>query len=269
MKLTICGTRGSNPVFGKEYEKYGGSTSCYLIETSTQAVIVDAGTGIINVPEMKQQNIPILMTHSHVDHLIGLMAFNGLKDAHRNIDIYLAKREGLSPKKQIERLISNPLWPCKIDDYPAKVSIKELKVAEEKIEFGDIKVFSMEADHPGGSTIYRLESGNKTIVLVTDHEHRDEQKTKELASFAKGADLILYDAQYTQEEYERHKGYGHSTPEAGIKLKEMAEAKKLVFIHYLPAHTDSFIKDQEENIKKQYSESKDISFGYEGEVITL
>ena len=97
MKLTICGIRGSYPVFGKEYEKYGGSTSCYLIETSTQAVIVDAGTGIINVPEMKQQNIPILMTHSHVDHLIGLMAFNGLKDAHRNIDIYLAKRDGLSP----------------------------------------------------------------------------------------------------------------------------------------------------------------------------
>ena len=233
------------------------------------ALIVDAGTGIINVKGLSQQNIPILITHSHIDHLIGLMSFEGLKDAHKNIDIYLAKREGLSPKKQIEKLISNPLWPCRIDDYPAKVAINELKVSGKELVFGDIKVFSMEADHPGGSTIYRLESGNKKIVLVTDHEHRDEQKTKELVSFAKEADLILYDAQYTQEEYERHKGYGHSTPEAGIKLKEMAEAKKLVFIHYLPAHTDSFIKDQEESIKKQYSESKDISFGYEGEVITL
>ncbi len=268
MKLTICGIRGSNPVFGKEYEKYGGSTSCYLIETDTQAVIVDAGTGIINVPQIDQQNIPILMTHSHVDHLIGLMTFKVLHDAHKNIDIYLAKREGLSPKKQIERLVSNPLWPCKIDDYPAKVAIKELKMADKELEFGDIKVFYMEADHPGGSTIYGFEIGGKKIVLVTDHEHRNEKKTKELADFAKESDLLLYDAQYTEEEYERHKGYGHSTPQAGIRLKELAAAKKLVFIHYLPSHTDSFIKGQEESIKKQYS-SKDISFGYEGEVITL
>ncbi|ADL34848.1 metallo-beta-lactamase family protein [Butyrivibrio proteoclasticus B316] len=267
MKLTICGIRGSYPVFGKEYEKYGGSTSCYLIETSTQAVIVDAGTGIINVPEMKQQNIPILMTHSHVDHLIGLMAFNGLKDAHRNIDIYLAKRDGLSPKKQIERLISNPLWPCKIDDYPAKVSIKELKVAEEKIEFGDIKVFSMDANHPGGSTIFRVESNGKRIVIITDHDHADEVKTEEIAEFSKEADLILYDAQYTEEEYEEHRGYGHSTPEAGIRLKDKAKAKKLVFIHHSPAHNDSFIKAQEERIRE--SSGSDISFGYEGEVITI
>lgn len=269
MKLTICGTRGSIPVFGKEYEKYGGSTSCYLIETDLMAIIVDAGTGILNVPRLNQQNIPILITHSHIDHLIGLTAYEGLKDAHRNIDIYLAKREGLSSKKQIERLISNPLWPCKIDDYPAKVTIKELKVLGKGLEFGDIKVFSMEADHPGGSTIYRFESGDKKIVLVTDHEHRDEKKTKELSAFSKEADLILYDAQYTSKEYEEHIGYGHSTPEAGIKLKEMSGAKKLVFIHYLPAHTDGFITDQEESIRKQYRDCKDISFGYEGEVITL
>jgi ribonuclease BN (tRNA processing enzyme) len=125
----------------------------------------------------------------------------------------------------------------------------------------------MDANHPGGSTIFRVESNGKRIVIITDHDHADEVKTEEIAEFSKEADLILYDAQYTEEEYEEHRGYGHSTPEAGIRLKDKAKAKKLVFIHHSPAHNDSFIKAQEERIRESYS--SDISFGYEGEVITI
>ncbi len=264
MKLTIYGTRGSYPVFGKKYEKYGGSTTCYLIEADDQAVIVDAGTGISNITELPQQNIPILFTHAHIDHIVGLPTFSLLSDENRNITLFLAKREGLSPKKQVESMVSKPLWPCKIGDYPAKVDVKEIKMDGKELAFGDIKVFFMDSDHPGGSTIFRFEYKGKKLVIATDYEHRDSQKNQELISFSKDADVILYDAQYTEEEYERHKGYGHSTQEAGLKISKKAGCKSLIFIHHDARHDDSFLDAQ----AKKYPDDH-VHFAYEGEVISI
>ncbi len=264
LKLIIYGTRGSYPVFGKKYEKYGGSTSCYLIETEENALIVDAGTGITNITDFPKQNIPIFFTHAHVDHIVGLPAFPLLSDGTRNITLYLAKREGLSPKKQVESLVSRPLWPCKISDYPSKVDIKEIKVAEKEIAIGDIKVFTMDGNHPGGSTIFRFEYRDKKVVIATDYEHNNKEINEKLKVFSEKADLILFDAQYTQEEYDGYKGFGHSTPQAGMELKKASGAGELVFIHHFPKHDDSFL----DSLAKKFSDNH-VHFAYEGEVISI
>ncbi len=264
-RLEVYGTRGSNPIFGEPYAKYGGSTSCYAVtattEDSQEAIFLDAGSGSINAESIENSNISIILSHSHLDHILGLMVFPYLNDEDKCITIYLAKRNGLSAKEQIDALISNPLWPCSIDDYKAKVTIKDMP---ESFNIGSVQVDTMESNHPGGSSIIRLTFDGKKLVYATDYEHGEEEKEKQLAQLSKDADLILYDAQYTALEYPNFKGYGHSTPEEGLKLKEISGAKEMVFVHHSTNHNDLFLYQEERKYLAQGAH-----FAREGEVFYL
>ena len=252
-KLTVLGTRGSVPVEGKNFEIYGGATSCYKVQAGNEEIYLDVGSGIVNALPKANSNITILLTHMHLDHLVGLPFFIALTQKDRPIKIYSAKRVGLTAKEAIDRLISNPFWPCKIEDYPAKVSFNLLP---EKFFIGEVEVDTLEGSHPKGATIYRLTYQGKSIVHATDFEHNPEA-CKALADFAKGCDILLYDAQYTSEEYERYKGYGHSTPEEGIKVATASGAKKLIFVHHAPLRTDEELADLESKFGVQFAKAGD------------
>ena len=234
LKLTVLGTRGSMPVEGKNFSLYGGATSCYQIQAGNEEIFLDAGSGIVKAAPRPNSRITILLTHMHLDHLIGLPFFVALTQKDRPIEICAAKRDGLTAKEALDRLISNPFWPCKIENYPAKVRFSS---PTEKFFVGDVQINTLEGSHPKGSTIYRLTYNGKSIVYATDFEH-NPQACSALIDFAKDCDVLLYDAQYTANEYARYKGYGHSTPEEGIKVAEKAGAKKLVFVHHAPDRTD-------------------------------
>lgn len=240
-KLTVLGTRGSVPVEGKNFSIYGGATSCYKVQIGNEEIYLDAGSGIVSALPKPNSRITILLTHMHLDHLVGLPFFIALTQKDRPIDIYAAERVGLMPKEAIDRLISNPFWPCKIEDYPAKVSFHLLP---KKFFIGEVEIETLEGSHPKGSTIYRLTNKGKSVVHATDFEHNPEA-CEALANFAKDCDLLLYDAQYTAAEYERYKGYGHSTPEEGIKIADKAAAKKLIFVHHAPLRTDKELAEME------------------------
>ena len=250
-KLTVLGTRGSVPVEGKDFARYGGATSCYKVQAGNEEIYLDAGSGIVNAFPAPTSRITILLTHMHLDHLVGLPFFIALTQKDRPIDIYASERSGLMPKEAIDRLISNPFWPCKIEDYPAKVT---LHVLPKKFFIGDVEVDTLEGSHPKGSTIYRLTYRGKSLVHATDFEHNPEA-CEALADFAKGCDLLLYDAQYTTDEYERYKGYGHSTPEEGIKVADKAGAKKLLFVHHAPLRNDEALAEL------------DKTFGQDGKIM--
>lgn len=234
LKFTVLGTRGSVPVEGKNFSRYGGATSCYKVSAGKEEIYLDAGSGIVSALPARDTNITILLTHMHLDHLVGLPFFIALTEKDRPIDIYSNKRSGLMPKEAIDRLISNPFWPCKIENYPAKVSFHLLP---EKFFIGDVEIDTLEGSHPEGSTIYKLTRQGKSLVYATDFEH-NPAACESLAAFSKGCDLLLYDAQYTAEEYERYRGYGHSIPQEGIKVADAAGVKKLVFVHHAPLRND-------------------------------
>lgn len=241
-KITVLGTRGSVPVRGKDFSIHGSATSCYKVQVANEEIYLDAGSGIANTVPDANSRITILLTHMHLDHLIGLPFFVALTQTDRQIDIYAHERAGLLPKEAIDRLIANPFWPCKIEDYPAQISFNLLP---KKFFIGAVEVDTLEGSHPGGSTIYKLTYQGKSLVYATDFEHNPET-CKALENFAKGCDLLLYDAQYTAEEYGLYKGYGHSTPEEGIKLAEKAAVKKLLFIHHAPWRTDKDFAQMEQ-----------------------
>lgn len=246
-RLEILGARGSMPVTGKEYMEYGGATSCYRVRVDDEEIYLDAGSGILKSKPDPNTHITILLTHMHLDHIIGLPFFMALSQKNRIIDIYSRKRSGLGVRDAINRMISPPYWPLKIEDYPAIIKYHDIDGNSSKLKIGNVDIDMMEGTHPGGSTIYRLNHKDKSLVYATDFEHTPKG-CNNLIHFASDCDLLLYDAQYKSEEYEKYKGYGHSTPEAGLNVAKEANSKKLLFIHHSPARSDEELSKMERNL---------------------
>ncbi len=249
LRITILGVRGSVPVDGPEYQEFGGATTSILVETQDQAIYLDAGTGILRTPSIENKNISILLSHPHSDHLAGLSFLRYLSEKDRSITLYAKTRNGLNPQAHVYTLFSPPLWPLKIQQYPSDFHCQELP---DILQIGDVRITNMETKHPGGSCVFRLDQrdsrGVRSLCFATDFEH-DEDQIQALSKFAEGCDLLLYDAQYTDEEYSSHKGMGHSTPTVGLQLLEQTGAGGLLFIHHAPWHTDAILKEEEQKIK--------------------
>lgn len=254
-KLKVLGTRGSVPVEGKDFALYGGATSCYQVQAGNEEIYLDAGSGIFGAKPSPTSRITLLLSHMHLDHLVGLPFFSALGEKGRAIDIYSDKHEGLTVKEAIDRLISPPFWPIKLESYPACVKFHDLSTVKERgAEFfiGDVAVDFMDSNHPNGSTIYKLTQQGKSFVYATDFEHSPESCAA-LANFAKGCDLLMYDAQYTAQEYEACKGFGHSTVEFGLKVAAQAGVAKLLFVHHAPNRTDEALATIEQEISARHA----------------
>ncbi|MBR3623415.1 MAG: MBL fold metallo-hydrolase [Selenomonadaceae bacterium] len=244
MRLTVLGARGSMPGEGGNVAVYGGSTSCYRIKVGNEEIYLDAGSGIAGVMPEKNTNVSILLTHMHLDHLVGLPFFSALGEAKRKISIYGGERDGLSVKDAVDRLIVPPFWPICIENYPASVEFHSLN-ENGAFKLGIASIEYMEGNHPGGSTVFKIACNGKSIVYATDFEHNDKSAVHRLTDFAAGADLFLYDAQYTEKEYERYVGYGHSTPEAGLEIGSAAKVKAILFVHHAPHRSDAELEEMQ------------------------
>lgn len=262
MKLSVLGARGSVPIEGKSFEVYGGATSCYRVQAGDEEIYLDAGSGIVGANPLADSRITILLTHMHLDHVTGLPFFDALKDKNRPIKIYAKTRNGLTAQAALDRLISPPFWPLKLGDYPADVTFSELS---EKFFAGEVAVDTMEGNHPQGSTIYRLSYLGKSLVYATDFEHTP-RSCESLARFARDCDLLLYDGHYTEEEYEKYRGYGHSTPQEGLKVANVANVKQILFVHHSPQHSDEELSAMERELLKL---NKNIMFAKIGDEIFL
>lgn len=260
MKVTILGARGSIPTEGPEMLEFGGGTSCVLVESDDQAVFLDAGTGIINAPNVGDKEISILMTHPHLDHVLGLPFFPYIFEKGRKIGFYAGKNGILNTYEQLGTVFSNPLWPCRIEDYPSDITFHD---AEFPLQIGGFTVTGIPSVHPGGGTVYRLEENGKSVIYATDYEY-EEDKVGELIEFAKDCDLLFFDAQYTDDEFERRRGYGHSTVAQGLDVMKKSGTKKIRFVHHDPRHGDDFLRKMEADVKSEH-----VAFARKDEVIIL
>lgn len=253
------------PVSGKEYEIYGGGTSCYRIcssDNDPEEIYLDAGNGIINARPKTGSHVSILFSHLHLDHVVGLPFFRGLTEKDRIIDLYAVTKDGMDVEKALDTLFSPPYWPCRIKDYPATVQyFSPLK----SFSIGAFQIQTLEISHPGSTTAYRLTQGGHSIVYATDYEHGGSSQ-QELIEFSKDADLLIYDGQYTQEEYPSHKGYGHSIPEIGLTVASQAGVKRILFTHFDPTHSDAFLTEWEARITQQ---APTAAFAKVGDVIEI
>ena len=239
IQVIILGCRGSMPVSGPEYRRYGGATLSILIRHSSGALLLDAGTGLMNCHHQLQNidSVSLLLTHPHFDHIAGLPMFPEAFRKDFRISVYGADRSGLSVREQIEALMSPPLWPVGPTQLPATFSFHPIRQAFSAEGF---KVETMEGNHPGGVTVFRLTMGEKRIVLLTDCTITDENR-EALLSFSHNCDLLLCDGQYSDEEWPTRSAFGHNPWSEAARFARECGARNTRILHHDPMHTDEIL----------------------------
>lgn len=251
MKIKFWGTRGSIAVPGKDTTIYGGNTTCLeLTLRSGRKVIIDAGTGIRSLGEkLTKENekveIHLLITHIHWDHILGFPFFAPIYVPSTEIllDGYPSCVKGL--RYTFDNKMGDGFFPIKFDDLRAKIVYME-KLSYGKLEIEDIVIDRTPLHHPQGGFGFRFREGSKTLCFITDNELRIDAPSgrapKDYVKFCKDADILIHDAQYTPEEIDMRKGWGHSEYRSTFDLAYRAGVKKLVLFHHDPTRTDPEVK---------------------------
>lgn len=258
--LTVLGARGSSAICRRDSMTFGGSTSCYKLCAGSETVFLDAGTGLLSAPA-EYRNPPIfLLSHLHLDHLSGLGMYSRLSEKGAETTIYVPAEDDDNAVQAMDGVYSLPYWPLSLTTYGGDVRILAHRFP---LQVGEVTIDGMEGCHPGGVLCFRIQYHGKTLVYASDFEH-EEPYFSDLVEFSQDADLVLYDGQYTEEEYEKKKGFGHSTAEKGLELLERSHAGQLLIIHHDPSRTDQQLLDMEAQIGKE-----NVRYAREGEEIAL
>jgi len=256
-RLTVYfwGVRGSIPTPGRDTIDVGGETPCVEIRTPEDEIIVlDAGTGLrrlgLRLESRSNLRIHLFLSHTHWDHIQGFPFFRPLYSAENEVTLYGPKGVEQGLEETLKGQMQVTYYPVQLSDLRAQIRFVELQEQTVPVN-SHTRVTSHEFDHPGGVFGYRIERLGKIIVYGTDVEMSDEAKLREMIGFSQGADLLIMDCQFNEEEYRRNRqGWGHSTPEMAVQVAREAGVGSLALFHHDPTHDDGFLWDLE-----QYTQS--------------
>ncbi len=246
MRIRIWGARGSIPAPGPNTARYGGNTSCVQVTLSDGNVLVlDAGSGIRDLgPSCAQaEQINILLTHLHLDHIQGLLFFAPFFRPGVEIVIWGPAAPGRSLRDRIARYLSAPLSPIEIRSLPAKVSFR--KCPAEEWEIGPARIRAAPVNHRGPTLGFRISDADTSVCYLPDHEPAlgvplDEAEPDWISGFdlAEHCSLLLHDCQYTDDEYPERIGWGHSRVSDALLFARRSAAERVLLFHHDPLHTD-------------------------------
>jgi phosphoribosyl 1,2-cyclic phosphodiesterase len=260
VSLKIWGCRGSVPTPGSQTAGYGGNTSCVevLLDDET-ALVLDAGTGIralgLDLVGRGVRHINLFLTHLHLDHLEGLRFFAPLWNPQVSLDIWGPRSQVLSLRDRILRSFSPPLFPLDFRDVPAKVTFHDLP-AEPWQTHGGLSLVSDLVLHPGPTLGFRVESNGSSVAYLPDHEpalagiDRRSLDWLSAGAIARGVDVVLHDAQYTEDEYGKKIGWGHSSVADAVAFSRAVGAGRLVLFHHEPDHSDRELEALEQRARE-------------------
>ncbi|MBP7736435.1 MAG: MBL fold metallo-hydrolase [Spirochaetes bacterium] len=257
MNIKFWGSRGSIPVSGPQFIKYGGDTACVEIRTKNdEVIIVDTGTGVRELGnrliDEKKKRIHIIFTHAHWDHIIGFPFFKPLYVTGTRIVIAGCSDSQIAINNIISNVMEPPFFPVKLAEL--KSAVHFAGTCQESITIDSIKIFPINLNHPNNAIGYKFIEDGKTFVYLTDNEIGfKESGSKKLAfrhptgmdygdyvSFSKGADLLVHDGEFTHEEYHRNRmSWGHSCSRDVIDLAMDAGVKRLGLFHINQDRSDA------------------------------
>ncbi len=305
-KVKFRGVRGSYPIAKREFLEYGGNTSCVEVNVGGHLIILDAGTGLIDVGNEliekyikssinPQDRTPVkgivLLSHIHQDHIHGFTFFRPLHIPSTVLDVYGNVNYNETLSDELAGLLFGKSFPLDLGNIAGNFNIHDLNETdaiilregeppvvrrienESDMQIGDndvlITCYRSYAHPQEGVMIYKITYQGKSLVYATDKESYPGGD-KKLANFAKDCDLIIHDAQYTTEDYLNSftpkQGYGHSTFDMAIECKKQVNAKQLVFFHFDPSYDDEKLNQIKENYKNV---EPDAILAYEGLEINL
>jgi phosphoribosyl 1,2-cyclic phosphodiesterase len=280
MEARIWGCRGSVAAPGADTVKYGGNTSCVEVKLSSgHSLVLDAGTGMRPLGVVMQDNLPvelhILLTHLHLDHLQGLGFFRPLFAPGLDIHIWGPTSPVQHLAERISMYLSPPLFPVRLEDVPSHLTFHD--APEESVTIGSATIRAAKVTHQGPTVGYRIEEHGRTLVYLPDHEPSLGGNLEAVPAawmsghdIARGADVLLHDAQYRDQEYRAHVGWGHSSIGAAMQFAQKADVDKVVLFHHDPYHTDDELEALLAEARNDWPEMKErVCLASEGMTIVL
>ena len=271
-EIKFWGVRGSMPVGGSDTARYGGHTPCVTIGGNGRTpIVLDAGTGIhrfqrtLPDPGSQGWDFHILFTHYHLDHIIGLPFFKPLFDARNSFTFYGYPYDGRSVDEVIHSVLTPPWFPISLSEVPAAQRFVDL--TDHEILLDGVTIRSEQLEHPQGVAAFRLDGPERTAVLATDYERGVSDRDSRLDELARGVDVLIHDAQYTPEEYEReHKGWGHSTWQMAGEAARLAGVGELILMSHDPERSDDGVDEILSDTRRIFP---NVRAAYEGLTIPL
>ena len=275
LSIKFWGARGSIPCPGPDTVKYGGNTTCFEIFCGEKRVIIDAGTGIrllgkkIMLEESNQLDADLFFTHTHMDHIQGLPFFAPLYNANNNVRLHAGHLAG--DKYDLHGIIGtmlmkDPVFPVPSSLIEKACSFKDYDCGHVFNLDGGVVIKTGQLNHPNGACGYRIEFAGKVIAICTDTEHFEGRIDENVVELARDADVMVYDAAYTEESYPNFKGWGHSTWQEAVKVANEANVKQTFLFHHDPSHND----DKMDQIAKEVANHREgVRPAIEGETFIV
>lgn len=300
MKVRIWGTRGSYPVAAAEMLRYGGNTSCVEVRCGDTHIILDAGTGLRPLGQAiaKEGSTPryfhLLITHTHWDHILGFPFFAPIYHPETQLSIYGLQRTQSSLHTIIKNAVSDPLLPISLESLSADLTFHDINHNICLNLSQDVQVITAQANHPYRALGYRVESAAGVLVYIPDtgpfhtvlfgdervawnghapklsltEMHALSVMRESIIRLAAHADWLIYDAQFTIEQYNRFPHWGHSTPEQAMEIAAEAQVRELLLFHHDPHRTDSELDVIEVEQQARAPANLRVRVGYEGMVLS-
>jgi phosphoribosyl 1,2-cyclic phosphodiesterase len=297
VRIKFWGTRGSIAVPGDTTLRYGGNTTCVTVRANDEIIVLDAGSGIRPLGiELEREfgtqpiKLSLLVTHAHWDHIQGLPFFKPAYDPKNEITIFGFDETGATFRQILAEPMKSPFFPIAMRELSGKIQIK--KLSEMTFSIGTVQVRAAFVNHPGGCAGYRLNTSAGSVAFLPDHEpyefflhsaranHLTPEQAKrtaaneraELVQFLHGSDMLILDAQYTDEEYEKYIGWGHGSVSSAVSLALDAEVHRLVLFHHDPNHDDHMVDkmlDYGRSLVRKSGKSLEIEAAREGAEILV
>jgi phosphoribosyl 1,2-cyclic phosphodiesterase len=257
MIIRCWGSRGSIPVSGEQYLKYGGNTTCLEIRTkSDQILLVDAGSGIREAGNsllaQNKRDFTLLLTHAHWDHIMGFPFFKPIYLSKTNLAVWGCVFAQDSIKDMLSRVMSAPHFPVDFGAIRAKISYTDTCITH--YQLGEMKITPIALSHPNQGKGYKFEEAGKSFIFLTDNElgfqHEGGASSSDYLEFCRGADLLIHDAEYKEDEYNKTRGWGHSTYNEALGLALEAGVKKFGLFHHNQERFDEEIDTMVDECKK-------------------
>jgi phosphoribosyl 1,2-cyclic phosphodiesterase len=247
ISVRFWGVRGSIACPELSTARYGGNTACVDVRYGDNLLILDAGTGLRPLGKALAAasgdiDADIFFSHCHIDHIVGLPFFAPCYVPGTRLRLWAGN---LLPEYRLEqilrRMMAEPLFPIGFDTLKAQIEFHDFRAGDVLQPHSELTLRTAPLCHPGRATGYRLEYRDRSIAYITDTEHRPGQMDRNVLWLAHGADLMIYDCNFTEQEFARYVGWGHSTWQEGVRIAQAAAVKKLVMFHHDPDHDDVFL----------------------------
>jgi phosphoribosyl 1,2-cyclic phosphodiesterase len=243
--VKFWGVRGSIACPGPDTVRYGGNTTCIEIRCGGELIIIDGGTGLRDLGAVlageKLARIDLFFTHTHFDHVCGVPFFLPAYMKGTDVNFWAGHLEnGQTIKGVLCDMMIAPLFPVPLQVF-ASAFYHDFTCGTPMQPKPGVRLNTCRLNHPNNACGYRIDFDGRSICIITDTEHRLGEIDQVIVDFVAGADIMVYDAMYTDEEYPKHISWGHSTWQEALRIADAAGVGRAVLFHHEPAHDDAFM----------------------------